>query len=52
MTREAHVALQAAEWRERNSRGAFWKELDFVASDMALEIIGDFTLVGLVDLTW
>jgi hypothetical protein len=35
----------AAEWRERNSRGAFFKELDFVASDMALEVIGDFTLV-------
>ena len=42
------VSKMAAEWRERNSRGAFWKELDFVASDMALEIIGDFTLVYLL----
>jgi hypothetical protein len=42
------VSKMAAEWRERNSRGAFWKELDFVASDMALEIIGDFALVYLL----
>ena len=42
------VSKMAAEWRERSSRGAFFKELDFVASDMALEIIGDFTLVYLL----
>ena len=34
------ACARLSEWRERNSRGAFWKELDFVASDMALEIIG------------
>ncbi|EKX33117.1 hypothetical protein GUITHDRAFT_156148 [Guillardia theta CCMP2712] len=42
------VSKMAAEIRERSQRNAFWDELDFVASDMALEIIGDFSLVWLL----
>jgi hypothetical protein len=34
-----------AEVTDRQRRNAFWKELDFVASDMALEFLGDFALV-------
>lgn len=33
------LTKMTAEVVERNKRDAFWKELDFVASDMALEVV-------------